>query len=478
MAQSSGHAHDLRTALEQPGCPVCQLSRRSVERYLDIFGFESVNDVGLRERIRAARGLCNYHGWQFLDATGEILGTAIIVRDLLRTLHRETALLAPDAAFEQCLLPTTPCLVCEVRRESAAGYLAALVEQLADAGFRRAFERSDGLCWHHLSEGLRQANARSGRYLVISWQQTIDRLQDGARQMPTNDPPPPAVATAAQPSAASSDRRPVRAGKPLGADVGLRRPRPVAHRLWAVCFGEPGLTDHFGDVDSLVVAAVAGPRDGTVTVCRAEDAPLEPETCLVCAAVESDRRRRLQSSNHPAQASLCNRHAHLRAPASDLSALLGAVDARLRSVEVVSDSRSMLTPARVWDALRFRLGVSRSGWRERGDGTHAIEAFCAECQAQAAVEAAAISGLAQANPYDSEAGLCRIHLRLALASGLPEHLKRWLIVRQHQIWERLSDELGEYIRKQDYRFRDEPRGVEQSSPWRGLEALAGQQGVR
>jgi len=39
-------------------------------------------------------------------------------------------------------------------------------------------------------------------------------------------------------------------------------------------------------------------------------------------------------------------------------------------------------------------------------------------------------------------------------------------------------DLDEYIRKNDYRFRGEPRGEEQRSPWRAVAMVAGARGLR
>jgi hypothetical protein len=45
-------------------------------------------------------------------------------------------------------------------------------------------------------------------------------------------------------------------------------------------------------------------------------------------------------------------------------------------------------------------------------------------------------------------------------------------------WRSIVADLDEYIRKNDYRFRDEPRGPEQRSPWRAASAAAAGPGLR
>jgi len=46
---------------------------------------------------------------------------------------------------------------------------------------------------------------------------------------------------------------------------------------------------------------------------------------------------------------------------------------------------------------------------------------------------------------------------------------------QRRIWERLLAQLSEFIRKNDYRFRDEPVGEEGDAWLRAIAALAGAQ---
>ncbi|HEY3111736.1 MAG TPA: hypothetical protein VGL23_23470, partial [Chloroflexota bacterium] len=92
---------------------------------------------------------------------------------------------------------------------------------------------------------------------------------------------------------------------------------------------------------------------------------------------------------------------------------------------------------------------------------------CALCQAQvAAEEAALLEGRA-------DGPLCRPHHLVAARVGAPIRPEATL---SH--WRAVVADLEEYIRKNDYRFRDEPRGPEQHSPWRATAAVAGARGVR
>ncbi|QGP93801.1 hypothetical protein MGLY_32240 [Neomoorella glycerini] len=75
--------------------------------------------------------------------------------------------------------------------------------------------------------------------------------------------------------------------------------------------------------------------------------------------------------------------------------------------------------------------------------------------------------------YDKSPGLCLPHFRRAIA--LAENLAsvKMLVQLQLKKIQALQHELKEFIRKQDYRFIDEPRGQEKDSWRRSLTLLAG-----
>src|SRR6058998_2400497 len=73
---------ELRDSLGGPGCALCALALRSMRRYFETLGYESVNDPGIRSAVRAARGFCEVHGRMLREAR-DALGTAIIHRDVV-----------------------------------------------------------------------------------------------------------------------------------------------------------------------------------------------------------------------------------------------------------------------------------------------------------------------------------------------------------------------------------------------------------
>jgi hypothetical protein len=80
---------------------------------------------------------------------------------------------------------------------------------------------------------------------------------------------------------------------------------------------------------------------------------------------------------------------------------------------------------------------------------------------------------ALADVYRTSSGLCLPHFRRTLARAPSGAEARLLVAAQKVVWQRLHDELGEFIRKNDYRFRDEPFGDEKDAWLRALEAISG-----
>ncbi len=70
-------------------------------------------------------------------------------------------------------------------------------------------------------------------------------------------------------------------------------------------------------------------------------------------------------------------------------------------------------------------------------------------------------------------GLCLPHLRLTLTTRGSVEAKHLLLAVERRAWASLRIELQEFIRKNDYRFRDEPQGSERDSWLRALDALVG-----
>lgn len=104
---------------------------------------------------------------------------------------------------------------------------------------------------------------------------------------------------------------------------------------------------------------------------------------------------------------------------------------------------------------------------------------CPACTYYTTMEEVYIGGFAkhlsspsfQSSVVGSE-GLCLTHFRMALTESGEGGRRQFLIQQQTDRWQSLSVELGEYIRKNDYRFRSEGFGAESNAWERALDAIS------
>ncbi|GAC1448823.1 MAG: hypothetical protein NVS2B12_06610 [Ktedonobacteraceae bacterium] len=119
-----------------------------------------------------------------------------------------------------------------------------------------------------------------------------------------------------------------------------------------------------------------------------------------------------------------------------------------------------------------------------GDGEGA---FCPACRQKAQAEERYAQGLRQAlldqefyGRFTTTTGLCLNHFRLLSAIKTPDAATdgEWpTLLRKAQIacLQRMDEQLGELIRKHDYRFKDEQRGEEMISWKRAAGMVAGEE---
>ena len=172
------HHYELLDALDRPGCALCRLATRSVLEYFASLGHEQVNDVTLRDELRAANGFCPRHAWLFHESSGNRLGVAIVYRDLLH--HALERGLGGGGAFDRGGLgrrlgrllgagkaahpaPTATCAACRFERDAEERYGGALLEHLMDADVRERYARSPGFCLPHLSRALTREGPAADR---------------------------------------------------------------------------------------------------------------------------------------------------------------------------------------------------------------------------------------------------------------------------------------------------------------------------
>jgi hypothetical protein len=159
----------LLEALEQPGCPLCRIMEEASASYVDTLFYEQVTDVGVRRKLRQARGLCNWHSWRVKNIPTAALGVAIIAQDLLeeaaaklaelqrgpfwrRIASRAQAQLSRQSllAFRRGRQQRNMCPACEAVSEHERHALETLLNFLDEEAFAQRFETSFGLCLPHL----------------------------------------------------------------------------------------------------------------------------------------------------------------------------------------------------------------------------------------------------------------------------------------------------------------------------------------
>ncbi len=200
---------EVKEALSNGGCPVCQLEAQTADTAIDTLLWESVNDVPTRHRLNAARGYCRPHAEKMVR-NGAALGVSILMGGVLRTvseiLSNATFHGSPGLAMRQklpgfnhrgspataalvkTLSPQTECPVCALQYAAGARYLQTLIEFfIGEDALVNDYRRSDGLCLPHFQQALgfitdeATFNALIDAQLHI-WQQLIQQLDEFVRK--------------------------------------------------------------------------------------------------------------------------------------------------------------------------------------------------------------------------------------------------------------------------------------------------------
>lgn len=182
-----------------------------------------------------------------------------------------------------------------------------------------------------------------------------------------------------------------------------------------------------------------------------------PFECSVCNALSATfEQLSTWTELADGHASLCNVHSWL--PLGNTCPALyqrqiAAIRAKAREAADASDG--------IWLRQAIRgLGLSRPQVRDVS-----LPLPCVACAAQSQIE--------DAHCRTTEGLLCVPHLRRAAMLGRGD-----LLALAQPTWRELDHLLGEYIRKEDYRFRHEPRGMEVNSPRWAVALLSGAPNLR
>jgi hypothetical protein len=177
-----------------------------MRRYFETLGYESVNDPGIRNAVRAARGFCEVHGRMLREAR-DAMGTAIIHRDVMTkiadtlatTQYRSVSLgdvlrqalgSGPGAngnGRADALAPQQPCPACVRRAGMDLAYIDVLLRHLTEDELLPCFRESAGLCLPHLRLALRHMPdaatfERLKRVQLAIWQRLMAELDEFIRK--------------------------------------------------------------------------------------------------------------------------------------------------------------------------------------------------------------------------------------------------------------------------------------------------------
>lgn len=201
--------YELKERFEEAGqkpdrqlCPLCQLTREGVMRYLGSLSYENVNDPQERDKLRAAGGFCNRHSWQWYSLK-DALGTAIIYEDVARLFLQKLrqgdpfntpsrssggglwTVLSSVGSKEPANDPNNRhemgapgiekreelrlghCPACEVELEVGERVVSEYVAGLNEESFRQSYAHSSGICLPHLAWSLEKM-PDSARQFVLA----------------------------------------------------------------------------------------------------------------------------------------------------------------------------------------------------------------------------------------------------------------------------------------------------------------------
>ncbi|TAK25436.1 MAG: hypothetical protein EPO26_03460 [Chloroflexota bacterium] len=309
------------------------------------------------------------------------------------------------------------CIACEFHDGAIRRYISVLVEHGAEPGLAAAVESGAGLCLPHA----RVAIGTGGRGLAALMRAMLTVAES------TRDP----------------SWRPL-LQKPNGETSRVRAGRSAAR---------PAPDEETGDP---LIALIVGARPSRWSVA---DERMGATLCAVCRDGDARVDKAVsvpESTLEPGEAS-CVHHAwlvHDRVGPVRSRAMFGSIGAALRSALV--DAHRALTVAAplTLGPLTFATRRSRQACLEIARSLPG-EPMCGFCRVRdSTIEST------QGDPF------CRRH---ALQIGVdPSASIAW--------WSTIADGLDEYIRKNDYRFRDEARGAEQRAPWLAISAMASSRG--
>lgn len=151
---------ELLDTCSQAGCLLCNLTQKSVRRYLDTWKYELFTDIDIRQELRQTQGFCHAHTWQ-LVRMGATLPIAQAYRDILSDTISQLQQASNSAALysgglfgrifdsKQSTSTKTSCPACQQSIQAEGRYIHSLRQALLDDEFVTRLSESTGLCLDH-----------------------------------------------------------------------------------------------------------------------------------------------------------------------------------------------------------------------------------------------------------------------------------------------------------------------------------------
>jgi len=225
---------------------------------------------------------------------------------------------------------------------------------------------------------------------------------------------------------------------------------------------------------------------------------LDQPGCVVCRLAQKAVRRFFdhllhENVNDPGVRQTIRRaHGFCNLHAWQLRDLQGALGSAIIYRDVLETVREQLQHvslldegARNWARVRAALAdsIARPSAADLARNL-APQESCPACQTRQRTEELYLRTLLRhmddpdiADGLRSSGGLCFQHFRAGLLQSEDEPSALRLAALQSKVWDELIEELSEFIRKQDYRFRDESLEKEGDSWIRAGAAISGLRGV-
>ena len=173
---------ELLDTCSQTGCLLCNLTQKSVQRYLDTWKYELFTDIDVRQELRQTQGFCHAHTWQLVHM-GATLPIAQAYRDILSDtitqLQQASNVATPGGLLgrifdsKQSTGTKADCPACQQSIKAEGRYIHSLRQALLDDEFITRLSESTGLCLDHF----RLTNELKTSPVAGDWPQRLRQTQ-------------------------------------------------------------------------------------------------------------------------------------------------------------------------------------------------------------------------------------------------------------------------------------------------------------